>query len=79
MRLLYSKGLMGASMAVLNLGCLLRVASEVPACEANLRAAWRILPVLALTELTAVTLFAINLGITLMLPPPTPAASKRSG
>jgi uncharacterized protein involved in response to NO len=78
MRLLYSKGLMGASLAVLNLGCLLRVASEVPAYEANLRAAWMILPVSALTELTAVTLFAINLGITLMLPPPTPAASKRS-
>jgi uncharacterized protein involved in response to NO len=77
MRLLYSKGLMGASLAVLNLGCLLRVASEVPAYEANLRVAWRILPVSALTELTAVTLFAINLGITLMLPPPTPAASKR--
>src|ERR1019366_7637190 len=42
MRLLYSKGLMWASLAILNLGCLLRVASEVPAYEANLRAAWRI-------------------------------------
>jgi len=31
MRLLYSKGLMAASLAILNLGCLLRVASEVPA------------------------------------------------
>jgi hypothetical protein len=75
MRLLYSKGLMWASLAVLNLGCLLRVASEVPAYEANLRAAWRILPVSAVTELTAVTLFALNLGITLILPPPRPAVS----
>ena len=78
MRLLYSKGLMWASLAILNLGCLLRVASEVPAYEANLRAAWRILPVSAVTELTAVTLFALNLGITLILPPPNPAFSKPS-
>ena len=37
MRLLYSKRFMLASLAILNLGCLLRVASEVPAYEANLR------------------------------------------
>ena len=76
MRLLYSKGLMAASLAILNLGCLLRVASEVPAYEANLRVAWQILPVSAVTELTAVTLFAINLGITLLLPPPYPAVAR---
>ena len=76
MRLLYSKGLMWASLAILNLGCLLRVASEVPAYEANLRVAWQILPVSAVTELTAVTLFAINLGITLLLPPPYPAVAR---
>jgi uncharacterized protein involved in response to NO len=78
MRLLYSTGLMWASLAILNLGCLLRVASEIPAYEANLRAAWRILPVSAVTELTAVTLFALNLGITLLLPPPNPPFSKPS-
>ncbi|SPE36062.1 conserved membrane hypothetical protein [Candidatus Sulfopaludibacter sp. SbA3] len=76
MRVLYSKGLMAASLAILNLGCLLRVASEVPAYELNLRAAWQILPVSAVTELTAVTLFAINLGITLLLPPPYPAVTR---
>jgi hypothetical protein len=76
MRLLYSKGLMGASLAILNLGCLLRVASEVPAYEVNLRAAWQILPISAVTELTAVTLFAVNLGITLLLPPPYPAVAR---
>jgi uncharacterized protein involved in response to NO len=76
MRLLYSKGLMWASLGILNLGCLLRVSSEVPAYEANLRAAWQILPVSAVTELTAVTLFAVNLGITLLLPPPRPAVSR---
>jgi hypothetical protein len=76
MRLLYSKGLMWASLAILNLGCLLRVASEVPAYEANLRIAWQILPVSAVTELTAVTLFAINLSITLLLPPPYPVVAR---
>ena len=76
MRLLYSKRLMWASLAILNLGCLLRVASEVPAYEANLQAAWQLLPVSAVTELTAVTLFAVNLGITLLLPPPRPAVAR---
>jgi uncharacterized protein involved in response to NO len=73
MRLLYSKKLMFASLAILNLGCMLRVASEIPAYEANLALAWRILPVSAVMELTAVILFSLNLGITLMLPPPRPA------
>ena len=76
MRLLYSKNLMFASLAVLNIGCLLRVASEVPAYEGNLRIAWTILPVSAVTELAAVILFALNLGITLMLPPPRPAVAR---
>jgi len=76
MRLLYSKRLMWASLTVLNLGCLLRVASEIPAYEANLQAAWRILPVSAVAELTAVTLFALNLGITLLLAPPRPTVSR---
>lgn len=76
MRLLYSKKLMFASLAILNLGCLLRVASEVPAYEGNLQAAWRILPVSAMIELTAVVLFALNLGVTLLLRPPWPAVSR---
>jgi uncharacterized protein involved in response to NO len=78
MRLLYSTKLMLASLAFLNLGCLLRVASEIPAYEANLHAAWIVLPISALTELTAVTLFALNLGITLVLPPPYPAVVTQS-
>ena len=78
MRILYSKKLMFASLALLNLGCLLRVSSEIPAYEANLQAAWTILPISAMTELTAVTLFALNLGITLLLPPPYPAVLTQS-
>ena len=73
MRLLYSRKLMFASLAFLNFGCLLRVASEIPAYEANLHAAWTTLPISAFAELTAVTLFALNLGVTLVLPPPYPA------
>jgi uncharacterized protein involved in response to NO len=78
MRLLYSTKLMFASLAFLNFGCLLRVASEIPAYEANLHAAWTTLPISAFTELTAVTLFALNLGVTLVLPPPHPAVLTQS-
>ena len=78
MRLLYSRKLMFASLAFLNFGCLLRVVSEIPAYEANLHAAWTTLPISALTELTAVTLFALNLGVTLVLPPPYPAVFTQS-
>jgi hypothetical protein len=74
MRVLFSKSLMGLSLAALNLGCLLRVASEIPAYEANLRAAWMVLPASAVIELSAVTVFALNIAITLALPPPVPAA-----
>lgn len=75
MRLLYSTRLMYASLAVLNLGCLLRVSAEIPAYEANFALAWRILPLSAILELTAVILFTTNLAITLVLPPPRPALS----
>jgi uncharacterized protein involved in response to NO len=79
MRLLYSKKLMFDSLAVLNIGCLLRVASAVPAYEGNLRIARTILPVPAVTKLTAVILFALSLSITLLLPPPRPAVSMERG
>lgn len=78
MRLLYSSKLMFTSLTILNLGCLLRVASEIPAYEGNFQAAWKLLPVSAMTELTAVVLFALNLGVTLLLPPPRPAILQKS-
>lgn len=77
MRLLFSKRLMGISLIVLNIGCALRVFSEIPAYEANLHVAWSVLPVSAIAELTAVTLFGLNMAITLLLPPPTPAVHRR--
>lgn len=69
MRQLFSARLMLAASLTLNLGCLLRVSSEIPAYEANWQAAWRALPASAILELIAVTLFAANLALTLAQPP----------
>jgi hypothetical protein len=63
-RLLFSSNLMFASLALLNAGCVLRVASEIPAYEGNLAIAWRVLPVSGILELAAVALFAVNLAAT---------------
>ena len=69
MRVLFSPGLMLAACATLNLGCLLRVSSEIPAYEGFFQPAWRVLPISAVLELGAVTLFALNIGLTLAQPP----------
>jgi len=76
MRLLFSKRLMGIALVVLNVGCLLRVVSEIPAYEANLHVAWSVLPFSAVTELTAVTIFGLNMALTLLSAPPTAAVRK---
>jgi uncharacterized protein involved in response to NO len=60
---------MFAALCLLNLGCLLRVVSEIPAYGQNLALAWQILPVSAVTELAAVTLFATNMIATFLRPP----------
>jgi hypothetical protein len=64
-RQLFSPALMRVACGLLNLGCLLRVSSEIPAYEGFAKAFWRILPVSAVVELIAVTLFALNLALTL--------------
>lgn len=63
-RRLYSPMLMLLSCTLLNLGCLLRVSSEIPAYEGLWRGAWQVLPVSAIVEMTAVSLFALNLALT---------------
>ena len=68
-RVLFSKTLMLASLLLLNLGCFLRVASEIPAYEGFWHPAWTVLPVSAVTELAAVTLFGANLLLTFTRPP----------
>lgn len=58
---LWSPDLMFATLVLLATGCALRVASEVLAYQNYAPSAWSVLPVSAVIELTAVTLFAANL------------------
>lgn len=69
MKVLWSARLMFWSLALLYLGCFLRVLAEPLAYEGIWHPAWKILPVSAVVELTAVTVFAVNLFVTLALPP----------
>jgi uncharacterized protein involved in response to NO len=64
-RELFSPTLMLLACALLNFGCLLRVSSEIPAYEGYAHFTWRVLPCSAVVELIAVTLFALNLALTL--------------
>jgi hypothetical protein len=69
MRVLYSPGLMLACLLLLNLGCALRVSSEILAYEGYWPPAWNLLPLSAICELAAVTVFAANLLLTFRQPP----------
>jgi uncharacterized protein involved in response to NO len=64
MRLLFSTRLMLCSLLLLAIGCLLRVSSEILAYQEFVGWAWSWLPVSALTEMIAVTIFALNLLLT---------------
>ncbi len=68
MHVLYSLRLMFASLALLNAGCLLRVISETGAYEGYAPALWPVLPISAILEMAAVTVFASNLLITFTRP-----------
>lgn len=70
MRVLFSTKLMFADLALLNLGCLLRVVSEIGAYEDYLPVLWPVLPVSAVIEMAAMTIFAANLLITFGQVPP---------
>lgn len=64
-----SPRLMLVMLVLLMTGCTLRVTSEILAHQNYAPWAWKVLPVSALMELAAVTLFAINLTVTsLQLP-----------
>lgn len=64
MRLLFSTKAMFVSLLLLTVGCTLRVGSEVLAYQGYAQWAWSWLPVSALTEMSAVTAFALNLLVT---------------
>lgn len=69
MRVLYSSRLMLLALALLEVGCTLRVAGEVLAYPDWWRWAWHWLPLSAAIEVAAFTLFAYNLIRTLLQPP----------
>jgi uncharacterized protein involved in response to NO len=78
MRLLFSPRLMFTASLLLAFGCLLRVTSEILAYRNYAAWAWHCLPVSAVTELTAVTLFAGNLVLTFLRPPAPQMAATRA-
>jgi hypothetical protein len=63
-RVLYSPKLMFWAAALLNLGCCLRVTSEIGAYQSYVPAMWPLLPVSAVIEMIAVSVFAVNLLLT---------------
>jgi uncharacterized protein involved in response to NO len=69
MRILYSSRLMFTCLLLLNVGCGLRVVSQVLAYEGYFPPAWNALPVSAICEFAAVMVFALNLLLTFKQPP----------
>lgn len=69
MRLLWSTRLMFASLALLTIGCALRVPCEVLAYQNYAGWAWQVLPVSAILELAGITAFAMNIFGTFILEP----------
>jgi uncharacterized protein involved in response to NO len=69
MRLLWSTWLMFAGLALLTIGCTLRVSSEILAYQGYANWAWSVLPVSALLELAGITAFAMNIFGTFILEP----------
>jgi len=71
MRVLFSTKVMFVAALLLAVGCLLRVSSEILAYQGLTLSAWSWLSVSAITEMTAVTLFAANLIATFARQPPS--------
>jgi hypothetical protein len=79
MKVLFSSRLMLAGLLLLSLGCFLRVSGEVLAYQELVSSAWSWLPYSAFLELTAVTLFAVNLIATFHTEPPSLRISRAKG
>jgi uncharacterized protein involved in response to NO len=77
-RPLWSPRLMFVSLALLSIGCAARVFSEILAYQHYARWAWSVLPASAVIEMAAVSCFALNLGITLLMEPSRPTAPHES-
>ncbi len=68
---IYSTRLMFFTLVLISAGCLLRVSSEILAYEHSYAWAWHVLPISAIFELLAVTLFAANILFTFAFSPTT--------
>lgn len=66
---LWSPRLMFVGLMLLTTGCLVRVTSEIVAYQGGASWAWSALPLSAILELTAVSLFAVNMAATFIFPP----------
>ena len=69
MRLLWSTRLMFAGLALLTIGCTLRVSCEILAYQGYANWAWDVLPISAVLELAGITAFAMNIFGTFILEP----------
>ena len=68
MRVLFSPWLMFWALTLLAVGCTLRGTAQILAYQGIAASAWAWLPMSAITEMTAVTLFAANLALTFARP-----------
>jgi hypothetical protein len=64
-RRLWSPRLMAMVLVLINLGCTLRVTSQILAYQGISATAWHVLPLSAIIEMTAVVLFAVNMMMSL--------------
>jgi uncharacterized protein involved in response to NO len=69
MRMLWSTKLMFAGLALVTIGCTLRVSCEIIAYQGYAAWAWSVLPISALCELAGLTFYAINILGTFILEP----------
>jgi len=69
MRMLWSTKLMFLGLALVTLGCTLRVSCEIIAYQGYGAWAWHVLPISALCELAGLTIYAINILGTFVLEP----------
>jgi hypothetical protein len=69
MRMLWSTKLMFVGLALVTLGCTLRVSCEVLAYQGYAAWAWSVLPISALCELAGLAVYAINILGTFILEP----------
>ncbi|MBX9686055.1 MAG: NnrS family protein, partial [Candidatus Obscuribacterales bacterium] len=64
-RKIFSEKLMFWGLSLLTIGCFLRVVSQILAYDFAIRICWTVLPISALIELSAISVFAFNMLATL--------------